>query len=86
MKKGQLSAHSSYLCRVREGVRPLWVLCTQPFPAILLLGLEPMDLMVTRLPLFFNENEKVVLSLTSHYIITLDPAQSGATCTGLPFF
>jgi hypothetical protein len=45
-KRGQPGAHSSHLRKVRGRVRPLWVLCTQHFPAFL--GLEPMTSWVTR--------------------------------------
>jgi hypothetical protein len=32
LQEGQPGARSSRLCRVRGRVRPLWILCTQPFP------------------------------------------------------
>jgi hypothetical protein len=34
-KKRQPNAHSSHVCKEWERVRPLWVLCTQSFPAFL---------------------------------------------------
>jgi hypothetical protein len=55
--KGQPGACSSGLRRVRGRVRPLWVYCTQPFPAFLQEAVSRTrtrdhDLMVTRQQLY----------------------------------
>jgi hypothetical protein len=69
--KGQSSARSSRLCKVRGRVRPLWVLCTQPFSAFLQEAISMTwthDLKVTRQQLYSCTKAPLHIKKASHIV------------------